>query len=135
MRNCRPLMVTLTWDIRLPRLHPRTAASRSIVGGENAPDGFDRLIDALRYLPAGSLVSTRACGCVVEFAGQAGAIGIERLDVRCERFVLSAGTAPLLGRRLQRFECQRKPPARHLDRIGLAHFGHPRGPPQPLHRW
>src|SRR5690348_12261230 len=102
MRNCRPLMVTLTWDIRLPRLHARTAAPGSIVGGKNAPHSFDRLIDALRHLPAGGFKPARARRRVVELAGKTGPIGVEGLDVRGKRVVVTAGGTPLRGRRFQR---------------------------------
>ena len=67
---------------------------------------------------------------MIELAGEPGTIAAERLDLRRQRFLAAIGLAPPLGRRLQRIERQRQPPARDLDRIGLAHLaircGHPR---------
>src|SRR5580704_14759782 len=124
MRNCRPLMVTLTWDIRPPptRFTRRPAArGRSALGRQHAADGFDGLIDTLRHLAIGGL-ERAAAGCsMVKLAGEPGAVVVERMDLIGERLDAAVDLTPALRRLVQRLERQRQTAACSLDRIGLAH--------------
>src|SRR5580692_5815413 len=88
MRNCRPLMVTLTWDIASSRL--------SFAAAQHAADRFDGVVDALRNLAVGGLERARAGGGVIELAGQPRAIGAERVDLIGKRFLAAVGLAPPL---------------------------------------
>src|SRR5580693_8136616 len=127
MRNCRPLMVTLTWDIPLPpkRKLGSTcrpgARPRSAGGPQHAADGFDRAIDALSHLAIGGLERAAARRGLIELAGQPRAVVVERVDLIGERLHAAVGLAPALRRLVERLERQGQATACSFDRIGVAH--------------
>src|SRR4029077_18983465 len=126
MRNCRPLMVTLTWDIPPPPTHTRLSSrrrlhGRSAIGPQRAADGFDGLIDALRHVAIGGLERAGAGGGLVELAGQPGAVVVERMDLVGERLRAAVGLAAALRRLVQRLQRQAQTAACSFDRIGIAH--------------
>src|ERR1700722_13494782 len=103
IRNCRPLMVTLTWDIAAPptqTLFNRCPRLRSAAGLQHAANGLDGLIDALRHLAIGGLERAGAGRGLVELAGEARAVVVERMDLIGQRLDAAVGPGPALPRPL-----------------------------------
>src|SRR5271155_5048586 len=118
MRNCRPLMETLTWAMAAPG---SPSGGLLLIGYQHAADRFDCLVDPLCDLPVGGFEPARPRRRMIEFAGEPRPIGAERVDL-CEQCLMVAiEFAAPLGRSLQRIERERQTPVRNVDGIGVVH--------------
>src|SRR6266480_2664406 len=99
MRYCRPLMVTLTWDMTTLHAHATcnkahsSNAHRASARGSHAPpqcscalkdrpDGIDRDIEATGNLAVGLFELAGPRRLAVEIGGEAGAVEPERVHLR-----------------------------------------------------
>src|ERR1700733_13910570 len=94
MRNCRPLMVTLTWAI----------CHLLFIRIEHVADGCYRGVDARAGPAIGGLGVARARRRVIEFARQPGAVAVERMDPVSERLRRAIGLAAALRRGIERLK-------------------------------
>ena len=71
----------------------RSIRERLVAELQNAADSFDRLIDSLRHLAVGGFQCAGASGCLVELAGQTGAIAAQDMKLLCQRAVAAIAKA------------------------------------------
>src|SRR6185436_1092574 len=121
MRNCRPLMVTVTCDMVCPFVRPLASARSAVIRFQNVAHRLDRHVESPRYFAIGGLQHADARGRSVEVGGEARPVVPQRIKLLGKAGMSAVGLAAPLDGRFQRIHGKPQAPAGGVDRTCIRH--------------